>query len=272
MKTFKKIVAWILVLFSVLGVVIVLTGLVGSWVVRNKVTDITVNLLTVGETAVTATSNGVNRIDDRLDVSQENIATLEDDIMMAGDELSETSVVGTAVRSNISEETAVSIREARATAVSIADTVHAIDEAIQSANEIPFVNLDGKVSTLVGDLSEGLVDLDETMTAFRTGVEERREERISNSVDFFTGLTGEMSSGIGDMQTRLNEIDGRLADTSTSLAAAKVSLPRLFTLITLMINVLLFFIGLAFASLLLHSWQLAKNPDLTWSQMVNLEK
>ena len=69
MRTFRIIVAWILTILAVVGVIVVLAGLVGSWIVRNRVTDVTVELLTVGETAVTMTSDGVNRVDDRLDES-----------------------------------------------------------------------------------------------------------------------------------------------------------------------------------------------------------
>ncbi|MCP4359163.1 MAG: hypothetical protein GY796_14200 [Chloroflexi bacterium] len=272
MRTFKRVVAWIVVVLSVLGLAAMLAGVVGSWIVRNKVTDITVNLLTVGETAVAATSEGLNRVDDRLDVSQENITTLEDDIVSAGEKLEETSLVGTVIANNISEETAASISEAKATAVTIADTVAALDEAVNAANEIPFVNLDGFVPTLIGDAADGLTQLEEDMAEFRAGVVERREERISTSVDFFTGLTSEMSAAIGDIQTSLNEIDERMDETSTKLAAAKISLPRTFTLITLAVNVALLFMALAFVSLLLHGWTLAQNPDLTLKELTTTGK
>jgi hypothetical protein len=263
MRTFKQVVAWIVVVLSVLGLLAVLAGIVGSWIVRNKVTDVTLNLLTVGETAVTTTSNGLNRIDDRLEVSQGNITTLENNIVSAGENLAENSLVGTVIANNISEETATSIAEARATAVTIADTVAALDEAVNAANQIPFVTLDGFVPTLVSDAAAGLEQLEADMAAFRAAVQERREERIATSVGLLTGLTSEMSQTIGGIQTNLNEIDSRMAQTSTKLADAKVSLPRTFTLIALAVDVALLLIGLALASLLLHSWAMAQNPDLT---------
>lgn len=263
MRTLKRVIAWILVVLSVLGIVAMLAGLVGSWIIRNRVTDVTLDLLTVGETAVTATSNGLNRIDDRLDKSQANIASLEGDIVSAGENLAETSLVGTVIGRNISEETAASISEARATAVTMAETVAAIDEAIQTANEIPFVTLDGMAATLINDLANDLDQLHASMTEFREGVQQRREERASNAVDFFTGLTAEMSQRIGGVQTKLDEMDGRLNQTSANLAEAKETLPRTFTLITLAVNIILLLVALAFASLLLHSWALAQNPDLT---------
>lgn len=271
MSTFKRILAWIVVVLSVVALLAVLAGIVGSWVIRNKVTDITVNLLTVGETAVTAANGAVNRIDDRLDMSQDRINTLETNITDAGANLQENSLVGQVIANNISDELALSINEARATAVSIADLIFALNDTIETANDIPFVNLDGVVPQLISDAADDLVELNNSMTEFRTGVQERREERISNSVDFFTGLTAEMSAGVGDVQSNLNETSHELDELSERLAERKESLPRTFTLITVVVNLVLLFIALAFVSLLLHAWTFTKNPDQSLRQLVSTE-
>ncbi|MCP4359233.1 MAG: hypothetical protein GY796_14560 [Chloroflexi bacterium] len=272
MRTFKRVVAWIVVVLSVVGIVAVLAGIVGSWIVRNQVTDITVNLLTVGETAAANISGGLNRIDDRLNVSQENIATLEGNITDVGEDLEENSLVGEVISNNISDDLAASITDARATAVSIADTVATLDAAINAVNEIPLINLDGFVATLISDVADGLIQLEDNMAEFRTGVQERREERLSDSVDFLTGITANMSGGINDIQTSLNDIDGRLDETAARFADAKVTLPRTFTLVTLAANMALLLVGLAFVSLLLHSWAVAQNPDITLKELTAVEK
>lgn len=269
MKTFKRVVAWIVVVLSVLGILVMLGGLVGSWVVRNKVTEVTVNLLTVAETAVAAADGAVNRIDDRLDVSQDRIHTLETNITNVGEDLEENSLVGEAISSNISDELALSVTEARATAVTIVDTVFALNKAIETVNELPFINLDGFVAELVRDAADGLVELDTTVTTFRTNVQNRREERINESVDFFTGLTTEMSTGVAEIQSGLNEISQGFNDTSARLAERKVSLPRTFTMITIAVNLLLLLMGLAFVSLLLHAWSFTKNPDQSWHDLTS---
>ena len=272
MGTVKRIAAWVMVVLSVLGIVVVLGGFVGSWIVRNTVTDVTVELLTVGETAVSSVSDGLNRIDARLDTSQDNIAVLENDITSAGETLAETAVVGTIIKRNISDETAIALTEAKATAVTIVDTINALDAAINAANEIPFVNLDGIASTAVSDVAAGLGQLESDMVDFRAGVQAHKEEKISNSVDFLTGMTGEISAGIGEVQSSINTVDARLENTSAELADAKVALPRLYTMITLFVNLLLLLVGAAFVSLLMHSWALAQNPELTFQELMLVEK
>ena len=103
MRTFKKVVGWILVVLAVLGIIAVLIGLVGSWQVRNMATEATLNLLTAGETAMTTLSNGIGRIDDRLAVTQQNIETLESNITSTGADVTENSLVGQAISAQLSE-------------------------------------------------------------------------------------------------------------------------------------------------------------------------
>jgi len=267
MRTFKKVVAWILVVLSVLGLIGVLIGIVGSWQVRNMATEATLNLLTAGETAVTTLSNGIGRIDDRLAVTQQNIEILESNITSTGADITENSLVGQAISAQISEETAANIAEARATIQTITDAVNTLNAAIDAANAIPFVQLDGFVAELVSDIANGIAELEQNIATFRTGVQERREERISDTVGFFTGITGQMSDRVAQVQSRLDTAENRLSTTTDRLDSAKVRLPRIYTTLTIAANVALLLVGLAFTSLLLHGWALAHNPDLTLKEL-----
>ena len=260
METFKRVLAVIVLILAVIGVLVMLAGVVGSWVVRNKVTAVTLNLLTVGETAVTATSGSLNRIDDRLDVSQARIDTLEMNVAEAGEGLKETSVVMTVISNTIGTELAPALGQAKETAVTIKDTTFALDEAITTANELPFINLDGFVPTLIGDIADGIIAAEERVTELQQEVRDRRENRVGEGVDFVTGYTTDLSNRIGNLQNKVNEADDRLGETSASLAVLKISLPRTFTLITLAVNFVLLFMALAFASLIIHAWTFIKNP------------
>lgn len=268
MRTFKQVVAWIMVVLSLLGILLILGSFVGSWVVRSMVTDVTVDLLTVGETAVSSVSSGLNRVNTRLDISQDNLAILEDDIITAGETVNEANVVGTVIQRNVSDDTVIAITEARTTAVGIADTIIALDAAIKAANEIPFVTLNGVLFSTMGEVADGLGKLESDITDFRTGAQERKDERIKDSVDFFTDMTGKMSTGIGEVQNNIVTVDEQLAATSANLADAKVTLPRMYTMVTLAINIILLIVGAAFVSLFMHSWALAQNPDLTFQTLM----
>jgi hypothetical protein len=261
MRTFKRVTGWFLLVVAVSGIIAILIGIVASWNVRNRVTEITVNLLTVGETAVNTVNAGLGRISDRLDTTLENVQTLETNLTSVGEDLTENSLVREAISANISEETAASISEARATAVTIQEAVIALDETIATVNQLPFVELDGFAVGLVSDLANGLIALEQEITTLRTGIQDRREERIGDTMAFFTGITSQISGRIGEAQSKVNDVQARLTTTSDKMAAAKESLPGIFTILTIGADVILLLVGVAFGSLLLHGWELAKKRD-----------
>jgi hypothetical protein len=272
MKTFKVVLAWILTVLAIVGVIAVLAGFVGSWVVRNKVTDVTVNLLTVGETAVSATRDSVNQVDGRLGESADKVMVVETRIVGAGDVLKDNSILIALINETIGDELAPALTSARETAVTVANLAFALSDIVEAVNEIPFVTLDGPGATLIQGAAEGIVVVHDDMTAMRTELVERREGRIEGGVDVITGYTSGITIGIQEVQRNLQAFDTQLAAFSTDLGDLKISLPRTYTLITLGVNLVLLLIGVAFVSLFLHSLSFIKNPDQTLNELIETKE
>lgn len=268
MKTVKLIIAWILMILAVVGVVAVLAGLVGSWIVRNEVTDVTLNLLTVGETAVTATRDSVNKVEDRLEQSAARVMTVEDKVVGAGDVLKDNSILIALINETVGEELSPALTTAKETAVTIATLTFALSDAVAAANNVPFINLDGPAVTLIQDAAAGIVEVHDDMTAMRTALIERREGRIEGGVDVITDYTSSITSGIQKVQQNLQAFDAELSTLSADLGALKISLPRIYTLITIGVDLILLLIGIAFISLILHSLSFIRNPEQTLGSLL----
>ena len=63
MRTFKRIVAWIVVVIAIIGIILAVAGIAGSWVVNNQVTTVTLNLLSAGQKAVTTVLDPLKAIE-----------------------------------------------------------------------------------------------------------------------------------------------------------------------------------------------------------------
>ena len=268
MRTFKLVLAWILMVLAVLGVIAVLAGLVGSWMVRNRVTDVTLNLLTAGETIVAATSDSVNQVDDRLGQSADKVIAVEEGVVGAGEVLKDNSIIIALINETIGEELAPAINSAKETAVTVAGFTFALNDTIEAANSIPFVNLDGPAVNLIQGASEGIIQLNNDVTEMKTELVDRREGRIEGGVDVITGYTSGITIGLQEIQSQLQAFDAELAATTAELGALKISLPRTFTMITIGVNLVLLLVGVAFVSLFFHSLSLIKNPDQTFSELI----
>jgi hypothetical protein len=200
--------------------------------------------------------------------SAERVVEVETAVLEAGDVLKENSIIGHVISQTIGAELAPTIKTAKETATTIAALTLALNDAIDAANEIPFINLDGTVPTLIQDASEGIVQLDSDITELKTELVERREGRVEGGVEKITGYTTGITEGIQAAQSNLQEFDTELGTLSAELAALKISLPHTYTLITIGVNLILLLIGVAFISLILHGVSFIKNPDQTFSDLV----
>jgi hypothetical protein len=272
MRTFKLVLAWILTVLAVMGVVVTLAGLVGSWVVRNRVTDVTLELLTAGETIIAATSDSVNQVNDSLAESTDLVVDVEGAVLEAGDILKDNSIIGTLISQTIGEELAPAINSAKETAVTVAGFTFALNDAITAANSIPFVNLDGPGVNLIQGASEGIIQVHNDVTEMKTELVDRREGRIEGGVDVITGYTTAITIALEEIQSQLQAFDAELAVITADLGALKISLPRTFTMITIGVNLVLLLIGVAFVSLFLHSLSFIKNPDQTLNELIETKE
>ena len=85
MRTFKRIVAWIVVVIAILGMLAMVAGVIGSWIINSRVMVITLDLLSAGEHALTATKDGLNQVDQRLDISHKSINKVDEVVTLKTD-------------------------------------------------------------------------------------------------------------------------------------------------------------------------------------------
>lgn len=270
MKTLKKIVAWIVVIVAIIGIVVSVAGLAGSWVVNNRVTTITLNLLTAGQNAVATVSDGVTRIDERLDVTQDRIDNVDSRIMTAGNELKETSLIVALVDELIGDEIKPIIDSIADTANTIRDTAEALDGVIEAVDNIPLVSLD-KINpgdNIFTQIADDITAIETAIDETQADVKAKREGKIEDVVGTVTDKTNEWRSSVTDVQTGLAEANGRLDTTNNNLNELKISLPRTFLMITLAVNLLFIIMGIAFLSLMFHGISYIKNSDQTLGELL----
>jgi hypothetical protein len=270
MRTFKRIVAWIVVIIAIIGILVAVVGLAGSWVVNNRVTTVTLNLLTAGQNAVTATSDGVNRIDQRLDVTHERINTVDDRVITAGEELTETSLVVTLIDNLIGDEIRPIIEAVSDTVDTIRDTATAIDEVIQAVENIPFVSLE-KIdpgANIFTQIADDITAIETAIDEAQADVQAKREGKIEDVVDSVTSRTDEWRTSVNDVQGGLAEVDSRLDASMANLDELKISLPRTFLMITLGLNLVFIIISIAFLSLLFHAVSYLRDSDQSLKELL----
>jgi hypothetical protein len=270
MRTFKRIVAVIVVVIVILGMLAVVGGLVGSWIVNNRVTAVTLNLLSAGEYAMIVTKDGLNKVDQRLDVSHERINKVDEVVITAGKELKETSLIGELIAETIGDELFPIIEGVGDTAVLIRDTATAVDSALRAIDSLPFISLDYIIpgANIFTEIADAITDLEISIDETVTEVQQWREEEIETAVASITSEMDEWRGQVTEVQTILAEADSELNTSLDNIDELRISLPRTFIMITVGINIALLFIGIAFLSLLFHAVAYLRDSDQSLKELL----
>lgn len=260
MLTFKKVIAAIFMVLSIIAIIASIIGLFGSWVVKARLETASIGLLLSAESAIGATRQGVARIDGLLDTSTAAVDDVNVRIGELGTKIEEnTRIVGKVV-DTISVDLVPAIQSAVDSFKQVQANVVAINDAIDAVAAIPMLGFDSTASTItkLQDLEDRMTKLREDVLLVQNEIRTRKTEMIDGKIAGVTDKTNGLLEVLNTTQAELQAADGRLAENALLMADLRQRIPRLFTLITILLNLIILLAIVAFISLFLHSWEYFK--------------
>jgi hypothetical protein len=256
MITFKKIVAAIFMILSVIVVVVLIIALFGSWVVRGRLETISVNLLLAGENVIAATQEGLDRVDEILDTSHDTVTEIDSAVRDVGAGIRESDPIFVQFLDSRGIDLKMGIENAASAFIQLEANIIAINDAIDAIREVPLLNVDSRLpeETKLQEVEDRMAQVREDIVAFTEEVQSNRSDIIEGKVEAVTGITTGISDGLDSTRTDLQEADARLTESAQSMAELRERIPGIYTLITIILNLLILLTILAFISLFLHAW------------------
>ena len=260
MLVFKKIIAGIFMVLSVIAIIALIIALFGSWSVKAQLETTTIGLLLTGEQVIATSREGFVRVNDLLDTSTEIVGKVDTTAreLKAGVENNERVVAQ--MFDSVDIDLKQAIENAGAIFNQIDANVVAINDAVDAVNKIPLVNIEDRfpIALKLEEVELLMTRLREDVTQFAQTLENRRGELIDGKFGAVTEVTGELNATLEETKSRLAETDMRLEEGATTMAELRARIPALFTTITIVLNLLFLLSILAFISLFLHAWEYFK--------------
>ncbi|MFN2204490.1 MAG: hypothetical protein ACK2UT_01130 [Candidatus Promineifilaceae bacterium] len=265
MSVFKKIVAVITMVLSVIAVIVLIVALVGSWPAKAQVETTAVSLLLTGESVVTSTRAGMQRVDVVLTRSTSILTDVDGRIRELSTAVQNSSLLVDRVRESTDNELVIAVNNAVDTFNEIEANIVAINETVESFRSIPM--LSASVNTRLPETTR-LQEVVDKMAALREGVanlsrllQARRAELIDGKISVITDATGTLLNDLRNTQVTLQETDQRLADSAVIMSEVRQRLPQILTMITIILNLVFLLCILAFVSLFIHAYAYFKCPQ-----------
>jgi hypothetical protein len=225
MMLWQRILAVTGMVLSVLLIILLVVGIVGTWTLNSTLTDSAVRVLTGFDAVLGNTQSALSELDtavggarQRLDAFDETVATaaanLEDPILLA------------AIGDRLDLGIAPAVEEVRSTVQSIRETVLVAQNTMQTLNTLPFVSIgssvadDGTLQSLAGSVTS----LVEGVREIRDGVRAARDGAITGVVTRLGQGTSRMDAELASIETAVSGADARASALRAQVSDLKSAL------------------------------------------------
>ena len=260
--TIKRILAVVVMIFSVLVLLLSLTGIAGTWIVRNRLNTDLVDIVTAAEARVSATKQGLDRLEAVLAQARSHITTVEQDVQAFGADLEQNRPLLAAISDKLGLNLAPLLDSAREIMTTVRETVVAVDSAIEAINAIPFVSVPVPELESVKKLSQDVDNFRTEVQNLRTAIEQRRSEIIGGAISFVTTPTSQLGSALDEMQAAISDYSQQLSGVQEELAAFKSAIRRWLNWTAVISTLILLWLVFSQSVLLVLGWRAFSNRTL----------
>ena len=262
MQLFKRILAVIVMVISVLMLVASLTGIVGAWIVRPQLTSDLVAMATEAEARVTIVMQGLDRIDAALTGAREQVVGVEQDLQTFGADVEQNKPLFTAISDRLGIDLVPLIDSAREIMTSSREAVVAVNSSIEAINAFPFVSIPIPELERIEKLSQDLEDLGTQVQDLRTTFDLRRSEIIQGTVLIITTPTSQIIDTLDEIQTSVSSYSQQVGTLQERLSNFNSAVGRWLTWVAVLVSLILLWSALSQVGLLVLGWRFFSGQDL----------
>ena len=269
MNTFKRILAWILIVISILGILVCALGIAGSWMINDRLTQEALGLLSRAETALSRVEDSLTFADATLKDASSAIATVQEAASKLGDRIDKNSPVLDRISQILQDQLGPAVNKIQDAFLKIEERIQAVNNTIETLNALPGIQL----STLdfqlegskdrVGLVADAVQQLEQSVADFRAGI----VQSLAPFMEKLDRIAGFLNRLDEDINTYLKQVN----NLQTALASAKVNIPSTIDRVTLMISIIFLWLILAQLALFLVARSYLKTGRLVW-QIPSSEK
>jgi len=261
----KRIFAAVIIILSIVGIVLCVGGIIGTWIAEDRLSRLTVNLLSSAEEAMQVMGNGLSRINTGLQDARDGVADMERLATGIGDATRNTNLVLVAIEQAINGREFPKLQQALTTSQGLVESVVAFNKTLEAVNSLPFVEVPTLTNTLRG-IEDRINAVLQPVQALFDGIQQMKNGIADATVGFITSYTTRIETALRTAQGEVQDYLAQVRRVQGLVAEAKARLPFYFTMgaIAITLALLLFLWGEARLFIYgLAEWRAAKAaPEL----------
>lgn len=253
MITCKRVFYITIKLLSIIGIVICLSGIAGSWIVNGSLKSGISKSLSRLENVLKITENGFRRVDSSLIGVQEKIDNMSQGIIRAGDGITDNTIARTFITAIAESEIESKVEMANDSIDQIHEMVALVNLVIETANGLPFFSIpilpSRDLLTIQKRLSEVQItiqDIELVSGGMKSGVTEK-------SVTSLTTQIAKIDGAVENIRNSISEFQYSVRTVNNVTAKYKANLSRWINLASIVLSIVLLWFISAQLCLYIHS-------------------
>ena len=253
MSIYKHSFYTILKLLSMVGIVLCLAGITGTWIVNGPLTNGLSKSLTSVENVLNFTGKGIGRVESELTEIQDKIEKINQDTIRTGNEITDNALALNLITTVAELKLGTRIETATEAINLIHEAVASVNHVVETADELPFFSLPmlpmGKLQTIDKHLSEALTavqDIEMITADMKSGVTKK-------TVSSLTAQTTKIDRIAENIRISVAEFKSSVGAAKKATTTFKVNLARWIDLASIIISLIFLWLILAQLCLFIHS-------------------
>ena len=246
MSAGKRIFAVVIIILSIVGIVLCVGGIIGTWIAEDRLTRITVNLLSSAEEMLQTVGNGLDRVNTDLQDARDGISDIERLAKGLSDKAKNTNLILVAVEQALDGREFPKLQRAQTTVQGLVESIVTFNKTLEAVNSIPGVQVPTLTKSLnatqdrIGAALQPVDDLVTKINQMKSGV-------VDASVEIVTTYTTKVDTILKTVDGEVQDYLAQVRKLEGMVSAVKARLPFYFTMgaIAITLALLLFLWGQA---------------------------
>ena len=219
MMLWQRILAVTVMVLSVLLVIVLVSGIVGTWLVNDALSDGIVRTLTGLDAVLGNTQKALSELDTAVGGARGRLDDFDETVATAAAN-SEDPVLLRAIGDRLDLGITPAVEEVRVTVQSIRETILVAQNTIQTLNTLPFVSIGGSVADdgTLQSLVDSVTSLVGSVREIRDGVRAARDGAITGVVTTLGQGTSRMDAQLTSIETTVSGADARASALRTRVS------------------------------------------------------
>lgn len=216
MHTLKQILVVIVMQIAVAGVILGFLAIWYVWAYNTPVTDSLTRVVAGTDRVLRAADTGLNLVNSGLRTALGAVNTIDGATRAAGERIVDTNLAFLVLERTVGDRLFPRVVAAQETVSALAGTVVGLNDTLEAANRLPFVEVP-TITTQLSAANDRLGAARQQVEEIQAGIRAIKEQKVSRPVSFITDRT----------EPLIANLDSTLATTTSAQASITVALARL---------------------------------------------